>query len=79
MGCVYGFKDRLYQGLLDGALDYVNYNEEPLAFEIICDNICEYDITIKQDEYGDAIKLVQDMGFDVTEAPFRHLKALVVS
>lgn len=73
-----GLKNRLDQGLLDGALDYVNFNEEPLAFEILCEHICEYDVAISKEEYEYAMKLAQEMGFDVMEAPFKYLQDLVV-
>ena len=38
------FEGRLEPFLLEGALDYINFNEEPLAFEILCEHICEYDV-----------------------------------
>lgn len=62
--------------LLQGALDYVKYNEESLAFEILCDHICEYDVSITDEEYCEAIKLALNMGFDLAAAPFKHLKQL---
>ena len=34
------FQGRLDSTLLQGALDYVGYSEESLAFEILCDHIC---------------------------------------
>lgn len=40
------FKGRLNADLLQGALDYVVYNEESLAFEILCDYIWEYNVPI---------------------------------
>lgn len=40
------FQGRLESTLLQGALDYVGYNEESLAFEVLCDHICEYDVSI---------------------------------
>ncbi|MDU7839456.1 MAG: MafI family immunity protein [Pantoea sp.] len=33
------------------ALDYIQSNEEPLAFEILCDHISEYKVAITPEEY----------------------------
>ncbi|WP_299256947.1 MafI family immunity protein [uncultured Kushneria sp.] len=70
------FWGRLEFTILQGALDYVEYNEESLAFEILCDHICEYDVSITDEEYREAIQLALDMGFDLKEGPFNHLKGL---
>ncbi|WP_286919703.1 MafI family immunity protein [Pseudomonas sp. UBA6753] len=70
------FDGRLEAGLLQGALDYVAYNEEGLAFEILCDHICEFDISITGDEYQEAVRLITDLGFDLDEGPFKHLVGL---
>ncbi|WP_276575493.1 MafI family immunity protein [Dickeya dianthicola] len=69
---------KLDQGLLDGALDYIKFNEEPLALEILCDHICEYDINVSQAEYDEVIELAKDMGFDINDAPYKHMKDLVI-
>lgn len=71
------FKGRLDSALLQGALDYVSHNEESLAFEILCDHIGEYDVSITAEEYSEAIQLALDMGFDVGAGPFKHLKGLM--
>jgi len=70
------FEGRLNSDLLQGALDYVAYSEESLAFEILCDHICEYDISITDEEYREAVLLVLDMGLDLDEGPFKHLLGL---
>lgn len=70
------FQGRLDSILLQGALDYVGHNEESLAFEILCDHICEYDVSIDDEEYDEAVKLALDMGFSLGEGPFKHLKSL---
>ncbi|GLS05442.1 hypothetical protein GCM10007860_25950 [Chitiniphilus shinanonensis] len=72
------FKGRLDSLILDGALDYMNHNEVPLAFEILCDHICEYEISLSEIEYLEAMDLARDMNFDVTLGPYKHLKNLVV-
>ncbi|MBP0942419.1 MafI family immunity protein [Pseudomonas alliivorans] len=70
------FEGRLNSDLLQGVLDYVAYNEESLAFEILCDHICEYDISITDEEYIEAVLLVLDMRLDLDEGPFKHLLGL---
>lgn len=67
-------EDRLDTNLIDGALDYIQYNEEVLAFEILCDHISEYDITITQNEYALITQLIEDMKLDKNNAPFKYLK-----
>ncbi|NPE57474.1 MafI family immunity protein [Dickeya dadantii] len=69
---------KLDQGLLDGALDYIKFNEEPLALEILCDHICEYDINVSQAEYDEVIELAKDMGFDINDTPYKHMKNLII-
>lgn len=70
------FEGRLNSDLLQGALDYVAHSEESLAFEILCDHICEYDISITDEEYREAVLLILDMGLDLDEGPFKHLLGL---
>lgn len=70
------FEGRLHPDLLQGALDYISYSEEGLAFEILCDHICEYDIPITEEEYDEAVRLVLHIGLDLNEGPFKHLLAL---
>ncbi|PYB79910.1 MafI family immunity protein [Pseudomonas soli] len=70
------FEGRLNSDLLQGVLDYVAYSEEGLAFEILCDHICEYDVSISDEEYREAVLLVLDMGLDLGKGPFKHLLGL---
>ncbi|MPT41571.1 MafI family immunity protein [Achromobacter denitrificans] len=70
------FKGRINSSLLQGALNYISYNEEGLAFEILCDHICEYDILITDEEYVEAIKLASEMGLNLEKGPFKHLAGL---
>ncbi|MBU9835962.1 MafI family immunity protein [Rahnella perminowiae] len=71
------FRDRLNIELLDGALDYINFNEENLAFEILCDHIAEYDVVLSQEEFQEAMILAKDMGFNVSDGPYKHMQQLV--
>jgi hypothetical protein len=70
------FKGRISSLLLQGALDYISYNEEGLAFEILCDHLCEYDILITDEEYVEAIKLASEMGLSLEEGPVKHVAGL---
>lgn len=45
------FHDRLSKDELNYALSYIDFGEEPLAFEIFCDYICENDLVITKSEY----------------------------
>ncbi|WP_392566603.1 MafI family immunity protein [Utexia brackfieldae] len=71
------FKGRLEQDLLNGALDYVKFNEETLSLDILCDHLSEYDIIISQKEYDEVSSLIKDMGLDESESPYKYLKALI--
>lgn len=70
------FRERLSPVLVQGALDYVEFGGEGLAFEILCDHLCELDVSITEDEYHEAVKLALDMGFGLDVGPFMHLKHL---
>ena len=70
------FEGRLEAVFLEGAMDYVNYNEDALALEILCDHICEYDVALAVDEFQEILQLALDMGFDTSKAPFKYLEAL---
>ncbi|WLG46436.1 MafI family immunity protein [Pseudomonas sp. FP1740] len=70
------FEGRLGAVFLEGALDYVKYNEESLALEILCEHICEYDVALTIDEFKEIQQLALDMGFDVGNSPFKYLQAL---
>ena len=72
------FENRLDKDLLDGALDYVNFNEETLALEILCDHLSEYAIQFTQKEYCELCVLLKDMGLDELECPYKYLKNQVL-
>lgn len=64
---------KLDDELLLGALDYLNYNEEPLAIEILCDHLVEYNVDLSQDDQIFLKKLLSDMEIDISAAPFKYL------
>lgn len=45
------FNNRLSEDELIYALSYIDFGEESLAFETLCDYICEDDIVITKNEY----------------------------
>lgn len=45
------FSNRLSIEELNYALGYIEFGEETLAFEMLCDYICENDILITKNEY----------------------------
>lgn len=71
-----GLKVDYILAVLQTALGYVGYNGESIAFEILCDYICEYDISIMEEEYNEAVRLVLDIGLDLGEGPFKNLLRL---
>lgn len=64
------FVNRMDAGLLEAALQYVDFDEAGLEFEILCDHICECDILISQEEYAEAVGLALGMGFDIDKARY---------
>jgi hypothetical protein len=73
------FQGRLESGLIQNALDYVKFNEERLAFELLLDHICEHDLPLACNEYEEALHLGLELGLEIGEAPLKHLRALVVA
>jgi len=71
------FKGRLDDLWLDSALDYVNNNEEMLAFEMLCDYLADYNVCLCMKEYDEMISLAADMEFDLDDASLKYLKYLV--
>lgn len=55
------FVNRMDSGLLEAALQYVDFGENALAFETLCDHILEYDIPISDEEYRTVLKLAAVM------------------
>lgn len=68
------FHDRLARDLLNDINHYINNNERGLAFETLCDHICEYDVHITQGEYDCAVGLCHDLKIDVNDTSIVHFK-----
>ena len=52
------FNDRVPEDGLNYILSYIDFGEEPLAFETLCDYICEGDIFISNSEYKKFVCLI---------------------
>jgi len=63
--------------LLQDAINYVDYDERGLAFEIICDHISEYEASINKEEYELAIEICNQLQMDLNDISPKHLKKLV--
>lgn len=73
------FSNRIDVGILDGALSYVDHNEEHLALDTLCEHLVEFQIRILRNEYMELCELVVDMGLDVNQPPYRYLSELIMS
>lgn len=51
------FRGRIEDWRLSEAIKYVDFNECSLAFETICDHICEYDVEISSDEFNAIMRI----------------------
>jgi hypothetical protein len=71
------FYGRLAEAELKFALDYVDFNEEPLALETLCDYLCENNVAITQDEFNDILKLDEVTGSNLDARVIRYIKKLI--
>ncbi|MEX6283450.1 MafI family immunity protein [Providencia hangzhouensis] len=58
-------KDRLSPERVDFAVDYINYNESPLALETLRDYIEEYDVIITHDEHDQLIEIAKELNIQL--------------
>jgi len=61
-----GFRGRLPDEVLDDALEYVDFNEPPLAVEILADQLGEYDVRLTREEWERLPRLHEFWGGDPT-------------
>lgn len=71
------FYGRLDTELLQDAISYVDHDERGLAFEIICDHISEYDISITEEEYFIALSLCNDLKIDINDISIVYMRKLI--
>ncbi|MBP6344680.1 MAG: MafI family immunity protein [Neisseriaceae bacterium] len=58
-------KDRLDPELINYALAYIDYSEQVLAFETLCDHIADYGIDITVDEYSKVLEIVKLLNLEL--------------
>ncbi|MGO2335792.1 MafI family immunity protein [Providencia sp.] len=58
-------KDRLPLERVKFAVEYINYNESPLALETLRDYIEEYDVTITHDEHDQLIEIAKELNIQL--------------
>lgn len=63
---------KLNDDLLQGALNYVDHNEESLAIEILCDHLIEYEIDLSLEDSDCLKKILVAMEINISEAPFKY-------
>lgn len=71
------FQGRIDKQKLDSALDYVSFNECALAFETVCDYLCEEDVNISQTEYEEIMALGSVFNIQWHTEQLSYLRGLV--
>lgn len=71
------FNDRISEDELNYALSYIDFGEEPLAFETLCDYICEDDIVITKSEYEQICIFNSLFNHPLEKSDFINLKTLI--
>ncbi|WP_157060560.1 MafI family immunity protein [Pantoea sp. A4] len=71
------FNDRISEGKLNYALSYIDFGEEPLAFETLYDYICEDDIVITRSEYEQICIFNSLFNHTLEKGDFIYLKTLI--
>ena len=67
---------RLDPDSLAYAIGYINHGELPLAFETICDCLCERDAPISRREYADILDLAKALHLDLSAGRYTYLVKL---
>lgn len=71
------FNDRISEGELNYALSYIEFGEESLAFETLCDYICECEIVITKNEYEKIFIFNSLFNHPLDQGDFIYLKNLI--
>ncbi|RAQ12824.1 hypothetical protein DPR02_08835 [Burkholderia cepacia] len=74
-----GFDGRLSENEIKFALGYIDFNEAPLALDALCNYICEHDVGVSMDEYGEIILLNGNFGYPLGRKIISYLKNLISS
>lgn len=71
------FRGRIDDLKLNAALEYVGFNECALAFETVCDYICEENVAIGQTEYQKILDLGSLLKIEWHHGQLKCLRALL--
>lgn len=59
-----GLKGRIDSSVIDYDLEYIDYSENVLAFETLCDHIADYEVVITKYEYNQVISIATALNLD---------------
>jgi len=71
------FNGRISDDQLNYALSYIEFGEEPLAFETLCDYICEGDTLITNNEYEQICIINSLLNHPLEREVIIYLKSLI--
>lgn len=71
------FKNRLSDQDRSFALSYIDFNEAPLALDALCDYICQRDIGVSREEYGEIVSLNAIFDSPLGKRTLSYLKNLI--
>jgi len=63
---------KLEDDLLEGALNYLDHNEEALSIEILCDHLIEYDVPLSQEDLSFLKSMLSSMNINILMPPFKY-------
>ncbi|WP_423393807.1 MafI family immunity protein [Burkholderia sp. LMG 21824] len=72
-----GFNNRLSENEIKFALSYIDFNEVPLALDILCNYICEHDVSVSREEYGEIVFLNENFGSPLGRKILSYLRNLI--
>ena len=72
------FRNRLDLDILEADLEYIGFGETKLAFETICDHLCDYEIPLDPDEYQKILNLDKKYDLNLPNNVLSFLKKRVV-
>jgi hypothetical protein len=59
-----GLKDRLDAAIVDDALEYLDFNEYDLAVLVLCQQLNEFNVPLKQDEFNNLARFIRKLNVD---------------
>ena len=71
------FMGRLPDARLQLAMGYIDFGEEPLALETLCECLCDEVVSISRDEYDEVVRINQSLSWRLSSRMIDALKALI--